>query len=49
MSKQNLDYVEKKLDQKINRRQRKNKTTIRVSGDSVKQLQKLIMSKGKKS
>ena len=45
MNKPNLEAYEKKVEKKAAKRQKKKKPKMKVSGGSVKRLQKIIINK----
>ena len=42
---QNINEIENKLDKKVKKRGKKKKKTLKVSGASVKKIQKIIKDK----
>lgn len=44
-SKHNLEYDERKIEDKYKKREKKKKTKMKVSGGGVKKLQKIIADK----
>jgi hypothetical protein len=45
MNKQNLDKLERELEKRIMAREKRKRMRMRVSGGSVKKLQKIIIAK----
>ncbi len=44
MNKQNLDKLERELEKRLKMREKKKRKRMRVSGASVKKLQKILVS-----
>jgi len=47
MSNHRLEQLEKKLERKAKRREKKRRPTMKVSGASVRKLQRLLLDKAK--
>lgn len=45
MNKQNLDLLARELERRLKQREKRKKKPMRVSGGSVKKLQKIIIAK----
>jgi len=48
MNKQNLDNLEKEIEKKQKKKEKRKRKNMKVSGGSVKNLQKIIINKCKK-